>query len=94
MNDGGFQWDDAKAAENITRHGVSFAMARAAFGDPFGTEWIDERADYGEERFILLGMVETHLLYVAYTLRGDAIRIISARAAEPFEARIYHEDNR
>ena len=94
MNDGDFQWDDAKAAENILRHGVSFAMARAAFGDPFGTEWTDERADYGEERFILLGLVEAHLLYVAYTLRGDSIRIISARAAEPFEARIYHEDNR
>jgi uncharacterized protein len=67
-------------------------MASAAFADPFGVEWADEREDYGEERFILLGMVDGRLLYVAYTYRGEAIRIISSRAAEPFESRIYHED--
>jgi hypothetical protein len=93
MSDGDFEWDEAKAAENWRRHRVSFAMARAAFADPFGVEWADERADYGEERFVLLGMVQARLLYVAFTLRGDAIRIISARAAEPFESRIYHEEN-
>ena len=43
MGEDDFQWDDAKAADNILRHGVSFALARAAFGDPFGVEWADER---------------------------------------------------
>jgi uncharacterized protein len=32
-------------------------------------------------------------LFVAYTMRGNAIRIISARRAEPFERRRYHEEN-
>ena len=38
-------------------------------------------------------MAEGRLLYVAYTMRGDMIRIISARGAEPYERRRYHEEN-
>ena len=37
--------------------------------------------------------VEGRLLFVAYTMRGDVIRIISARGAEPYERRQYHEAN-
>ena len=47
-----------------------------------------------EDRYSIIGMVEDHLLFVAYTLRGDRIRIISARLAEPYERRQYHEKNR
>lgn len=63
------------------------------FKDPFALEWLDDREPYGEDRYVILGMVENHLLYVAYTMRGDAIRIISARGAEPYEQRQYHEEN-
>jgi uncharacterized DUF497 family protein len=42
----------------------------------------------------MLAMVEIRLLYVAYTLRGERIRIISARKAEPHERRRYHNENR
>ena len=52
------------------------------------------RADYGEDRYSVIGMVENRLLLVAYTLRDDRIRIISARLAEPYERRQYHEKNR
>jgi uncharacterized DUF497 family protein len=38
-----------------------------------------------------LGLVEGRLLFAAFTMRGEVIRIISARAAEPFERREYHE---
>lgn len=34
-----FEWDDAKAAENSRKHGVSFELAAKAFRDPFGMEW-------------------------------------------------------
>jgi uncharacterized DUF497 family protein len=54
----------------------------------------DRRENYGEERYILLGMVDNRLLHVAYTLRGQRVRIISARLAEPREKRRYHEENR
>src|SRR5262249_45723998 len=56
-------------------------------------EWIDEREDYGEERSVLLGMTGGQLLYVAYTERGDNIRIISARRATHHEQDIYFRQN-
>jgi uncharacterized protein len=63
------------------------------FKDPFAIDWLDEREPYGEDRYVILGMVENRLLYVAYTMRGDKIRLISARGAEPHERRQYHEEN-
>ena len=70
-----------------------FAAARDVFKDPFAIEQLDDREDYGEDRFIIVGMVEGRLLFVAYTVRGESIRIISARGAEPHEQRRYREDN-
>lgn len=88
-----FEWDDAKAAQNLADHGVSFDAATLVFNDPFALEWLDDREDYGEDRYVILGIVEGRLLYVAYTMRGEKIRIISARGAEPHEHRKYHEEN-
>ncbi len=93
MNDEKFQWDERKAASNIVEHGVTFDAARDVFKDPFALDWLDESEDYGEDRYAIIGMSENRLLYVAYTMRGEAIRIISARLAEPQDRRRYHEDN-
>ena len=93
MDDGDFQWDDAKAAKNYAKHNVAFDAARKVFKDPCALEWPDDGQDDGERRFVALGMVERRLVFVAYTMRGDAIRIISARLAEPFERRRYHDEN-
>jgi uncharacterized DUF497 family protein len=89
---GDYEWDDAKAALNQQRHGVTFEMTRDAFKDAFALEWNDERYPYPEPRFCLLGIVERRVLFVAYALNGD--RIISARKAEPHERRRYHDENR
>jgi uncharacterized DUF497 family protein len=78
MNDNDFEWDDAKAAHNYAKHGVSFELARKVFEDPFAIERLDDRQDYGEERYNIIGMVDGRLLFVAYSLRGDTIRIVSA----------------
>lgn len=94
MSDPKFEWDPVKAARNEADHGISFETARDAFKDPFALEWLDDRDDYGEDRYVIIGTVDGRLLYVAYTMRGDAIRIISARGAEPYERRQYHEENR
>jgi uncharacterized DUF497 family protein len=72
---------------------VSFEAARLAFDDAFAVVREDWRQDYGEDRFILLGMVQEHLLVVSYAMRGERVRIISARVAEPRERRRYHEEN-
>jgi uncharacterized DUF497 family protein len=68
-------------------------MARDVFKDPVAIEWLDDREDYGEDCYVIIGMVDNRLLYVAYAMRGEAIRIISARGTEPHERRQYHEDN-
>ncbi len=68
-------------------------MARRAFADVFAVEREDLRRDYGEDRYTITGMVEGQLLFVAFTFRGNRIRIISARYAEPYERRLYHEHN-
>jgi uncharacterized protein len=94
MDDGRFQWDDRKAAANYASHGVTFAAAREVFNDPFALEWLDDRRPYGEDRYVILGLVDNRLLYVAYTTRGEKIRMISARGAAPHERRQYHEENR
>lgn len=94
MNDDVFEWDTSKAASNYAKHGVRFEAARGVFKDPFAIEQLDDRANYGEDRFILLGMESGgRLLVVVYTMRGDRIRIISARGAEPYEQREYHEQD-
>jgi uncharacterized DUF497 family protein len=89
----GFEWDDAKATRNWRDHGITFEMAREVFRDAFALEWIDDSQDAQETRYVIIGLVESRLLFVAYTMRGDVIRIISARKAEPFERRRYHDDN-
>ena len=87
-----FEWDDEKAAANVNKHGVSFDAARAVFNDPFAIEWDDDSAA-DETRYRIVGMSGDRLLFVAYTYRSRRIRIISARGAEPYERRMYHEEN-
>ena len=91
MRDDDFEWDDAKAAANLARHGVSFEAARLAFSDAIAVAREDPRQDYGEDRFILLGMANNLLLHVAYTIRHERIRIISARRANSIEQRAYYQ---
>jgi len=85
-----FEWDDAKARANRTKHGVDFQTAARVFLDPYVIEFDDVRDD-GEMRFNAIGLVDGRVLFVSYTMRGDVVRIISARGAEPHEKRQYHE---
>jgi uncharacterized DUF497 family protein len=89
----GFEWDEHKAARNFAEHKVTFEQAAVVCCDPFAAEWIDDREDYGEERIALLGLYEGEVIYVAYTERGNNIRIISARRAERHEQDRYFRQN-
>jgi uncharacterized DUF497 family protein len=75
----GFEWDEAKARQNLARHGVDFGGAIAVFEDPLRLEIEDDRFDYGEKRFKAVGLVQDVVLVVVFTYRGDSIRIISGR---------------
>lgn len=86
-----FVWDKAKAKANYAKHGVNFDTAKGVFKDPFAVEYLDDRQDYDEDRFVVTGMVDGQLLLVAYTGRTNAIRIISARRATKHEQKAYFQ---
>ncbi len=84
-----FEWDTAKAAENIRSHGVSFEEAQTVFYDDFAREFYDNEHSEWEDRFLLLGLsLNLRLLMVCHSYRENesAIRIISARKATANEA--------
>jgi hypothetical protein len=92
-----FEWDPDKAETNRKKHKVSFEQARDVFKDATALDELDDRENYGEDRFNRTGSVEGRLLVVTYTLDADEatgdeiIRIISARPAERRERKRYHE---
>jgi hypothetical protein len=85
-----FEWDSAKELVNRKKHGTDFRTAARVFLDPYVIEFDDLDAT-GELRFNAIGLVEGRMLFVTYAMRGDVVRIISARGAEPHEKRKYHE---
>jgi uncharacterized protein len=84
-----FEWDDAKAQSNLAKHRVSFQAACCVFGDVFALDRLDFDNEPGEIRYVITGMVNSVLLTVVYTERGDRIRIISARRATKHEQEEY-----
>jgi uncharacterized DUF497 family protein len=76
-----FDWDFRKSKANLRKHGVPFRFATAIFLDENRLERLDTSEDYGEDRWITVGLVEEFELTVVYTVRGERIRIISARKA-------------
>jgi len=86
------EWDPAKAASNLRKHGVSFEEAATALADDYSITGADPEHSTGESRFITFGLSNVRrLLVVSHTERGEALRIISARRATKQERRIYEE---
>ena len=83
------EWDDNKNRINIQKHHISFSTAALVFADEERIEYYDELHSGDEDRYIVLGCVQG-ILYVVYTMRGEAARIISARMATSAERRIYY----
>jgi len=85
--EGDFEWDDAKAASNLARHGVSFPEAATVFADPFAV-YLDDGS--GEGNMVVIGTsLRERVLYVVHVERGQRDRIISARPAVPREREVY-----
>ena len=86
-----FRFDPAKAGTNQRKHGVSLADAEGVFHDPLALHREDPDAE-GETRFVAVGEGSTGiLLVVAYAIRDDEVRLISARRATRQEIRAYAE---
>lgn len=90
-----FDWDPAKAAANLLKHGVAFRDAMLVFDDPLAVSVPDPKVAGSEERWITMGLArQTVLLLVVHThveIDGEKvyIRIISARKPTRMERRQY-----
>jgi uncharacterized DUF497 family protein len=88
-----FEWDRNTSEANLRKHGISFGEAQTVFTDPLSMTLPDPDHAEDEERFIGIGMSDTHrVLVVVYTERGQRIRLISARQATRAERKQYEEE--
>ncbi len=87
-----FEWDTAKAARNLSKHGVAFSEAATVFGDPLAVTFLDLEHSHEEDRFLTFGhSAQGRLLVVSHTERDETTRIIGARPATRNEKRLYEE---
>lgn len=84
-----FEWDEAKRLSNLAKHGVDFESITAAFEDESAFQMTDDRFSYGEDRVIMMARWKDAILTIVYTVRGERIRLISARRANLKERAIY-----
>lgn len=87
-----FEWDENKAARNLSKHGVSFEEAQTVFDDPLYVDFYDPDHSEDEERYLIVGESNRgRLLILSYTEREDWIRLISAREVTRAEREVYEE---
>jgi len=77
-----------QGGDNLRKHSISFKLARLVFAEPLAVDDVDD--DEPEDRARRIGMAEGRVLVVVYTMRGERIRIISARKASKREQDTYY----
>lgn len=85
------EFDPGKDRANAAKHGMSLAAAEGFDWDT-ALEREDDRFDYGEVRFVALGLIDDRLHVLVFTegSQKDAVRAISLRPAEKHEVRFYY----
>ena len=82
-----FEWDERKRVINLKKHGLDFLDVGEVFETP---HVIVPSTNSDEPRFLAIGMLQGRFVTVVYTLRSEAIRIISFRRSRHEERRKYH----
>ncbi|QDH58611.1 BrnT family toxin [Pandoraea pnomenusa] len=85
------EFDAIKDQANRVKDGLSLALAEAFELETALVE-IDDRNDYNEERFIALGLIGDRVHVMVFTVRGEAIRVISLRKANRREVKRYDDE--
>ncbi len=83
-----FEWDEQKRITNLDKHGLDFVEASAIFETP---HVVVPSAHSSEERKLAIGMLEGRFVTVVYTMRNEAIRIISLRMSRHEEKQEYQK---
>ena len=86
-----YEWDEAKRQSNIQKHGIDFLGIEKVFAGQTITI-LDDRIDYGEPRFVTVGLLRGHVVVIAHTETEEAIRIISVRKATKHEEISYFKE--
>jgi uncharacterized protein len=86
-----YEWDEAKRLSNIQKHGIDFVGIEKVFAGTTLTI-LDDRFDYGESRFITLGLLSGRVVVIAHAETPQAIRIISVRKATKNEEASYFKE--
>jgi len=81
-----FEWDDAKFEANLLRHGFDFRDVLLPLLQP---HLVQQSNRGGEARHIGLVSIGSRRVAAIYTIRGDACRVISVRAARDYEREAY-----
>jgi uncharacterized DUF497 family protein len=83
-----FEWDERKRNANFEKHGLDFIDAVRVFSSPY----VVAPSSYGsEKRYLATGIFKGRFVTIIYTLRGEAIRIISFRRARHVERKTYQK---
>ena len=86
-----FEWDERKRELNIRKHGLDFADAPDMFASPMLSA-LDTRYDYGEDRWLGIGLVQGRIAVIVYTQPdAETVRIISLRKAVSHERKKFAE---
>ena len=83
-----FIWHEPKRQANLKKHGVDFADAERVFTGPTFT-FEDIREDYGEQRWVTLGLLGVKVMVIVHTEAEEEIRVISMREADKDEQQLF-----
>ena len=86
-----FTWDEAKRLANLKKHGLDFVDAEKVFAGPL-VLFEDDRADYGEQRMLGLGILDAVVVVVVHVESDESVRIISMREADRDETDLYYRE--
>jgi uncharacterized protein len=86
-----FIWDEAKRRSNLTKHGLDFADAHKVFNGPM-VLFEDGREDYGEQRMIGVGLLDTVVVLIVHVETDESIRMISMRKADSDETDLLYQN--
>ena len=86
-----YEWDEGKRQSNIQKHGIDFLGIEKVFAGQTITI-LDDRIDYGEPRFVTVGLLQDRVVVIAHTETDEVIRIISIRKATKNEEIRYFKE--
>ena len=89
-----YTYDPRKRSSNLKKHNLDFDDAPLVLTASQTLTFEDRRADYGEQRFITIGLLRGEVVVLVTTETDDEIRVISMRKAERHEQQIYFQNRR